>query len=472
MAIKKRIKNLSKLTRELLAEGESVRSDFKRLPDGISADDLVAFANSEAGGSILAGVDEHIVDKAQIGLVRGCDVSDATVLQVLNKAVSCIPPVSIDVYIENLDDKPILRVEVPPSHTKPHCTPKGVYCRRDGARNRPLHPSELLRLFLDSEASVFAARFEVAAERITADLSNLEASLDSSIKSMSDQLGWAEYQLGDTESTLSTIQGLVAKLTTDTDDVNSRLRALFRQDKREDPIRKKARLQYVNRRINEIREDENLFAHVVAGGKLTVKGKQREDSDITDEDAKQLLEIATRHIYETERDKKYLIVVKAPKACSDAELDQFAAKVADGGEVADGIRQRAKRAFRLGMIVHEDAVVGTAALKKPAASYRTKVFKKAGSQLDPAAYPYELGWIFFDVPHRKKGQMTRLINDLLPAAKGSALFATTRTSNDIMQEMLAQIDFSEDGTEYQSEQNPAETVKLFVRTAPQIEASE
>jgi len=157
---------------------------------------------------------------------------------------------------------------------------------------------------------------------------------------------------------------------------------------------------------------------------------------------------------------------------SDAELDQFAAKVADGGEVADGMRQRAKRAFRLGMIVYEDAIIGTAALKKPAASYRTKVFKKAGSQLDPAAYPYELGWIFLDVPHRKKGQMTRLIDDLLPAAKGANLFATTRTSNDIMRGMLAQIKFSEEGTEYQSDQNPAETVKLFVRNAHQTEASE
>ncbi|TPL45391.1 GNAT family N-acetyltransferase [Mesorhizobium sp. B2-4-6] len=472
MAIKKRIKNLSKLTREHLAEGESERSDFKRLPDGISADDLVAFANSEAGGQILAGVDEQVVDKAQIGVVRGCDVSDATILQILNKAVSCIPPVSIDVYIENLDDKPILRVEVPPSQTKPHCTPKGVYCRRDGARNRPLHPSELLGLFLESEASAFAARFEVAAERITAELSNLESSLDSSIKSMSDQLGWADYQLGDTESTLDRIQGLVAKLTVDTENANSRLRALFRQDEREDPIRKKARIQYVNRLIKDIREDESLFGHVIAGGKLTVQGKQTEDSDITNEDAKQLLEIAVRHVHNAERDKKYLIVVKAPKACSDAELGQFAAKVADGGEVADGIRERAKRAFRLGFIAYENAIVGTAALKKPVDSYRTKVFKKAESQLDPAAYPYELGWIFLDVPHRGKGQMTRLINELLPAAKGAALFATTRNSNEIMRDMLTQLGFSEDGTEYKSKQNSEDSVKLFVRTVPEIQTSE
>ena len=117
MAFKKRIKSLSKLTRELLAEGESSRADFKRSPNGINVDDLVAFANSESGGQILAGVDEQVVDKAQIGVVCGCDVSDAAVLQILNKAVSCIPPVSIDVYIENLNDQPIFRVEVPPSQT-------------------------------------------------------------------------------------------------------------------------------------------------------------------------------------------------------------------------------------------------------------------------------------------------------------------------------------------------------------------
>jgi hypothetical protein len=221
----------------------------------------------------------------------------------------------------------------------------------------------LLRLFLDSEATAFAARFEVAAERITDELSSLESSLDSSIKSMSDQLGWADYQLGDTESTLDSIQGLIAKLTVDTDNVNSRLRALFRQDEREDPVRKKARVQYVNRLIEEIKEDEGLFAHVVAGGNLTTKGKQPEDSDITGDDVKQLLDIAVRHVHNTERDKNYLIVVKAPKDCTDAELNQFAEKVADGGEVADGISERAKRAFRLGFIVYGDVIVGTAALK-------------------------------------------------------------------------------------------------------------
>lgn len=465
MGLKKRIKTVSHLTRELLSEGESVRADFKRQPDGISAEDLVAFANSDGGGHILAGVDEQVTNNAQTGVIRGCDVSDAAILQVLNKAVGCIPPVSIDVYIENLSDKPILRIEVLPSATRPHCTPKGIYCRRDGSRNRPLHPSELLRLFLDSEASAFAARFEVAAERITEELGKLESSLDNSIQNMSEQLGWADYQLGDTESTLDAIQGLVAKLTVDTSAANSRLRALFRQDDREDPVRQRARTVYVNKLIQEIRDDKALFKHVAAGGKLVPSKPQPSDSDITDEDAKLLLEVATNHVHDKERDKMYQVVVQTPKSCGDPELDQFSSKVAGGGEVADGVRDRVQRAFRLGFIMYESKVVGTAALKKPTKEYRGKVFKKAGSVLDPVDYPYELGWIFLDVEHRKKSQMTRLINELLPTAAGAALFATTRTSNEVMQEMLLQLKFLEEGLQYQSEQNPGDTVKLFVKAA-------
>ncbi len=471
MTIKKRIKNLSRLTRQLIAEGESERADFKRAPDGIHADDLVAFANSDGGGYILAGIDEQTIDKAQVGVVRGCDVSDAAILQILNKAVSCFPPVSIDIFIENLDHKPILRVEVQSSQTKPHCTPKGVYCRRDGARNRPLHPTELLRLFLESEASAFTARFEVASERITEKLSNLQEALDNRIKSMSDQLGWAEFQFSDTESTLDNIQGLIANLTVSANNSNSRLRALFRQDKREDPVRKKARLKYVNALIHHIREDGNLFAHVVAGGALSLDIKQAEDSEMTDEDAEQLLEIAVRHVHDTERDKQYQIIVKPPKACSNEELDQFAAKVEAGGEVVDGIRNRVKRAFQIGFILYKEKIVGTAALKMPATSYRSNIFKKSESQLDPSGYPYELGWIFLDSEHRRKGQMTRLIDQLLVPAKESSLFATTRRSNEIMRDMLVQLNFRENGSSYRSEHNPNDLLNLFVRDTPEIQAA-
>ncbi|GGE52274.1 hypothetical protein GCM10007276_31600 [Agaricicola taiwanensis] len=463
MGLKKKIKTISQITRTFLAEGENERADFKRLPDGISADDLVAFANSDGGGNILAGIDEQTVDSAQIGVIRGCDVSDATILQVLNKAVGCIPPVSIDIFIENLSDKPILRIEVPSSPTKPHCTSKGVYCRRDGARNRPLHPGELLKLFLETEASSFAARFEVAAERITEELGTLEASLDRSIQNMSDQLGWADYQLGDTESTLDTIRAMVARLSNETSDVNARLRTIFRQDKREDPIRERERLKYVNSIIKQIRDDEDLLKHVMRGKDLTTKSDSS-PADITDEDAKQLLQIAADYVRDHEDRKKYAILVKSAKKCTDVELDQFAAKVvAAGGEIADDLRARVARSYRLGFITYDDVVVGTAAIKKPTANCRAEVFCNAKSDLTPADYSYELSWIFLDEPHRKKGQMTRLLKELFSAVKDAAMFATTRTSNDVMRDVLIQFGFVSNGEDYSPQQQAGETLKLFVR---------
>ncbi|WP_441255916.1 AlbA family DNA-binding domain-containing protein [Tardiphaga sp. 285_C5_N1_2] len=82
-----------------MSEGESERVDFKRAPGGVRADDLVALANSEGGGHLLFSIDEIVSHGAQIGAVRGCDVSDQTILQILSKAVSCIPPVSVDIFI-------------------------------------------------------------------------------------------------------------------------------------------------------------------------------------------------------------------------------------------------------------------------------------------------------------------------------------------------------------------------------------
>ena len=159
------------------------------------------------------GVTEQIgEDGSPCGLVVGCDISDGAVLQILNKAISCVPPVAIKIYAENTAAKPLLRAHIPPSDNRPHSTPKGVYCRRDGSRNRPLHPSELLRIFLDNEGRAFAQRFEDAARRITDELADLQTALDRRIASIGDQLGWAEFKLDDSESTIDTVLARVRQL--------------------------------------------------------------------------------------------------------------------------------------------------------------------------------------------------------------------------------------------------------------------
>jgi len=255
----KRLKSLSDATRRFLAAGEGQLVDFKRSSEGISADDLVSFANSAEGGTILAGVDEQTVDGTQVGVIRGCDIGDNAVLQLLNKAISCLPPVSVDITIENLGDKPILRISVPSSATKPHCTPKGMYCRRDGSRNRALHPAELLSIFLETEAQVFAQRFESAADHISREIGDLEASLESTIRSMSDQLGWADSNISDTSSTIDTVLAYAKHVNDETGDIAARLRTLFRQDAREDPIRQREMEKLTKRFVDQIWEDKDLL---------------------------------------------------------------------------------------------------------------------------------------------------------------------------------------------------------------------
>ncbi|MGO6947029.1 MULTISPECIES: GNAT family N-acetyltransferase [Rhizobium] len=463
MVSNRRSKTLTAKTRSLLAAGESDSVDFKKIADGLSADDLVAFANSN-GGQILVGVVEDTVNGAQVGAVRGCDVSDSTVLQITNKAISCIPPVSIDVFIENLGSKPILRIEIPASATKPHCTQKGVYCKRDGSRNRPLHPHELLRIFLDTEARAFSERFEAAADRITTELGDLETSLESTIENMSSQLGWAESQLRDTESDIGAILGIVRRVDGRSGKLAERMRTLFRQDQRSDPVREREYEKLLVEMINVIDEREDLVKTISAGGSLTVQANGNLSEELTEEDFRKALDSAIQQIHDREARRMYSFVYRSPSKCSDQEIDEFCALVVQGGEVSRGLKPRVKKALMLGFVVSNGAIVGTSALKKPATSYRQKVFRHAANDIKASEFPYELGWIFLHPDHRGKGRMAELLGKLMGFATGKGIFATTRTNNDRMLKILLNLAFKPSGEPYASTQQPGQSLQLLLQT--------
>ena len=290
MSNKTPLKSISKITRKLLSKGESVRSDFKTAPKGVKENDFVSFANTDIGGIILVGVKEDSGHNGeQIGTVTGCDVSDGAILEITNRALSCIPPVAIDVHIENVSDRPFLRIEIPPSQTKPHCTPGGVYCRRDGRRNRPLQPDELLQIFLEREAQSFAKKFEAAADRITEDLNQLEDSLAQNIRSMGDQLGWAEFKLDDTESTLHSILGYAQQTKVETDDISDRLRELYRQDKRDDPVRNRIRKNLLNKVVEQISNDPKLLEYVSRVKSVQINASGKEAKELNKDDLAEIV---------------------------------------------------------------------------------------------------------------------------------------------------------------------------------------
>ncbi len=165
--MQKEYKRISRRTRLLLARSEGLDVDFKRDLVGVKHKTLIAFANSHAGGTILVGVEEYTSeDGLQRGRIVGCDVSDKGRLQIQNKALSCIPPLNIQIVTENINSKPMLRIEVPSGTQKPYCSQSGEYSIRADGRNRALQPGDMLHLFMERESEQFLQRFKYAVGKL------------------------------------------------------------------------------------------------------------------------------------------------------------------------------------------------------------------------------------------------------------------------------------------------------------------
>lgn len=156
-------KTLSAKTKRLLASPEGYDVDFKSDADGIKQKDLIAFANSAHGGTILVGVKEYTNSSGvQRGVVCGCTVDDGSALKIRNLAADCIPPIELEVITENINKRPIFRLEIPRSNKVPHCTKKGEYSIRSDRRTRGLFPEELLAILLQKESEQFLGKFRLA----------------------------------------------------------------------------------------------------------------------------------------------------------------------------------------------------------------------------------------------------------------------------------------------------------------------
>ncbi len=166
----------SKRAKLLLQHEEGYEVDFKESASGLKPDDIVAFANSSSGGAILIGVKEiKSLDERQQGEIIGCPVGDKEKLSILNRAESCIPPVEIEIIVENSNYQPFFRVEIPSGKNKPYSTAGGTYKIRGNGRTNPLLPPRLLGIFIENEGREFVERFRKATQDLESSLSNLKA---------------------------------------------------------------------------------------------------------------------------------------------------------------------------------------------------------------------------------------------------------------------------------------------------------
>ena len=193
---------LSEKAEELLGSQESTVLDFKESAAGLSAEDLVAFANSRSGGTILLGVREIRGEGGrQAAEIIGCEISDKAKLAILGKAASCIPPVEVRVILENSEgEKPFLRVEIPSGPGKPYCTSGGTYKVRGDARNDPLTPDKLLQLFMDAENDRFMERFSSATEDLEHSILDVKTRLLHEMEEIYAQVDRLQTNLGKEKS--------------------------------------------------------------------------------------------------------------------------------------------------------------------------------------------------------------------------------------------------------------------------------
>lgn len=228
-------KGISQRARHLLSRGEDRRVDYKRHVNGLHAEDLVAFANSPDGGAILIGVVEVKDAKGQQrGDPVGCPIGDNVKLQIMGKALSCSPPVQLEIYTENLNSSPFYRIEISSGLQKPYATSNGTYKIREDARNAALLPADLLRMFLEREVEEFRRRFseatgdlETQVLEITNTVSEMEYTISSKIEDMTSSLGLTEYQVGEATSTIDHVAYTVEVIKREAQKQQERIKSLL-----------------------------------------------------------------------------------------------------------------------------------------------------------------------------------------------------------------------------------------------------
>lgn len=294
MTKKSSFQGISKISRGLLSTGENKNVDYKVNVKGLHADDLVAFANSKDGGSILIGVRETSGQGGtQKGEPVGHPVDDASKLQIMSKALACSPPIQIEIFIENLGDCPFFRVEVPSGTHKPYSTANGTYKIREDGRNSSLLSEPLLRIFLEREGAVFKSRFAEATKNLedsmTAALGlveNLEHVISMKIEEIGFSLNWAEDNAGDAARTIEMVRNDVFRLADETKKQSQRIKAIIRKVEADDPVKQKLEEGTLESIIQKLKENPALVVAIENGEKLSfsVSGQGMEDLDQADLD--------------------------------------------------------------------------------------------------------------------------------------------------------------------------------------------
>lgn len=213
----------------------------------------------------------------------------------MGKALSCSPPIQIEIFVENYGSLPFYRVEIPSGAHKPYATNSGTYKIREDGRNNSLLPEQLLRMFLEREGKEFRLRFSEATGKLESRMTealelveNLENVISEKIEDIGSSLGWAEYKAGDAADTIATVRSHVLSLVREAKKQEQRIKAVIRKVEADDPIKQKVEEETLNWLIQKLKEDPTLLDAAKEGKPLSVSLSGEVTEELDKEDLKRL----------------------------------------------------------------------------------------------------------------------------------------------------------------------------------------
>ena len=251
-------------------------------------------------------------------------------------------------------------------------------------------------------------------------------------------------------------------LNAETDDVATRLRALFRQDARQDPVRDRELKKLTDQLIKNISGDKALVKAVLAKDSLTYQMQGKPAIELTVEDGQAALRDASRIITEREDLKKYLVQCAAPTECNPASIDAIVAAVARSRKPEE-VRAEIASAYRIAYTTYEDTVVAAAGLRKPRAAARASLFESANSSADPNLFKTQLEWLYLHPDHRSKSQLTKLVTKVISVAKGQPLFSIISSDDEFAREVLISHNFKTANVVLGTKHFTKDSKQLFLR---------
>ncbi len=132
---------------------------------------------------------------------------------------------------------------------------------------------------------------------------------------------------------------------------------------------------------------------------------------------------------------QYTREIRSRGNVSETEIAECSAIIYAYGAVKGTLEQivrRVKKAEALCFVRHRNRMVATAALKRPAQSYRDKLKNEAHVELSEPEFPFEMGYVVVVEGHRgeileDQQRLSDLVMaDVISQLKGCNVFATTK----------------------------------------------